>query len=194
MNAQLPRIHTPTDDAIASFGNNYGSPQYGLALTGVLYAGGLIDHNPSLRDDGVMLLESLGFAGAVTTVGKTIIGRARPYTEEGIASFTPLSFNTEHTSLPSGHTTVAFSVSTILAEEIGNTYASIALYGIAGITVYARVYTDEHWVSDTFLGAAIGTTSGILVYHLHHHDGDGSSEASLHITPSLNGVDVALIF
>ena len=176
---------------VFNIGQQYGSPIYGLALGAGLYVGGLVLKQSDIRTTGVMLYECLGFAGLTTTVLKTLIGRSRPYVGEGEYRFHGLQFNTEHTSLPSGHATVAFSVSSILAERIHNVYATIGLYSLATLTVGARVYNDEHWFSDTFLGAAIGTVSGFAVARLHEQKNDG---ISLSIVPSIDRIGICLAF
>ena len=178
-------------DNVFNIGQQYGSPFYGLALGAGLYVGGLALKQSDIRTTGVMLYESLGFAGLTTTILKTLIGRSRPYVGEGEYRFHCLQFNTEHTSLPSGHATVAFSVSSVLAERIHNVYATIGLYSLASLTVGARVYNDEHWFSDTFLGAAIGTVSGLAVAGFHEQKNDG---ISISIVPSIDRIGICLAF
>jgi len=185
------RNQTSQADKIFSIGEQYGSPIYGLALGAGLYAGGLALKQSDIRTTGVMLYESLGFAGLTTTVLKALVGRSRPYVGEGEYRFHGLQFNTEHTSLPSGHVTVAFSVSSVLAERIHNVYATIGLYSLASLTVGARVYNDEHWFSDTFLGAAIGTVSGLAVARFHEQKNDG---LSISIVPSIDRIGICLAF
>ena len=59
-------------------------------------------------------------------------------------------------ALPSGHTSLAFSLITPYAE----TY-SRWLYVIPVSVGIARMYENKHWFSDVILGAAIGYFSGI---------------------------------
>jgi len=160
---------------------HYGEPVYGLGLAGGLYIAGFAAKNSSLRTTGVMIVESMAFAGITTTVLKTVAGRSRPYLEEGQYRFRGMQFNTDHTSLPSGHATVAFSISSVLAERLHNMYASVGLYALAAGVMGARIYNDEHWFSDTFLGAAIGTISGIAVARYHEEDDHAVSVSLLPI-------------
>jgi membrane-associated phospholipid phosphatase len=121
---------------------------------------------------------------------KGIIGRSRPFLGDGPRRFTPFQFHEEATSLPSGHTTAAFAISSVLSERIKNPYATVGLYSLATLTAVARVYEDEHWFSDTVFAAAIGTVLGEAVVNLHE-DNDSSS---LHLFPTQNGVRAELRF
>ena len=97
------------------------------------------------------------YAGAITFLLKGAIGRARPLTEEGIASYHPFTlFSDNYHSLPGGHTTAAFALSTVLSRNAGPTWLKIVAYLPAVLTPISRVYQDEHWASDNILGAAIG--------------------------------------
>ncbi|MBA4320785.1 MAG: hypothetical protein C0412_20535 [Flavobacterium sp.] len=152
--------HTRLLDNIADVGHNYGNAAYAIAFSGAFYLGGKIFRDEYYATTGRMLLESLLYAGITTTVLKSVIGRSRPYTEEGPFRFNVLQVKTETTSFPSGHATVAFAVSSVLAERIDNVYASLFLYSLAASTVFQRMYSDAHWASDTMLGALIGYTIG----------------------------------
>jgi membrane-associated phospholipid phosphatase len=161
------RLHSDFGDDIFGFGREYGREVYGLTLSVGLYGVGLIFDAANVRETGVMLFESIAIAGTITTVLKSLIGRSRPYTEEGAYKFRGFQFKTETTSLPSGHTTVAFAVSSVLAGRINNPFASIGFYSVAALTAVSRVYHDAHWVSDNVLAAAIGTCVGLAVNSLH---------------------------
>lgn len=185
------RNHSQVADRFATFGDHYGRAVYGLSLSGALYGGGLIFNNGDVRMTGIMLFESIAFAGITTTVLKSVIGRSRPADGEGPYMFRAFRFNFEQESLPSGHATVAFSVSSILAARLNNVYATVGLYSLAAVTAAERIYDDEHWLSDVFLGAAIGTISGITVNNMHEKNDRGYS---LRIVPSLGRLRAELIF
>jgi membrane-associated phospholipid phosphatase len=185
------RNHSHLGDAVFGFGREYGREVYGLSASIGLYAGGLIFKDESVRETGVMLFESIAFAGAITSVLKSVIGRSRPYVEEGNAKFRGFQFKTETTSLPSGHTTVAFAVSSVLAGRIKNTFASIGLYSVATLTAVSRVYHDAHWVSDNFLAAAIGTCVGLALVDLHDTE---NRAVSILLMPSGLGMRAEVMF
>lgn len=184
------RSHSTAAGGFADVGREYGREIYGLSLSGGLYAGGLLFGSDHVRTTGRMLFESVAIAGVVNMALKSLIGRSRPQAEEGPFAFRGLETELNHTSLPSGHTTVAFSVSSVLARRIGNAYATIGLYSLAGVTACSRVYHDNHWLSDTFLGAALGTAVGLAVTR----EGDGGSTVGLILAPTPSGLRATYVF
>jgi membrane-associated phospholipid phosphatase len=170
-----------------SAGREYGREIYGLSLAGGLYAGGLVFGHEPTRTTGRMLFESVVLAGLANMTLKSVIGRSRPQTEEGPFRFRGFQTALERTSLPSGHSTVAFAVSSVLARRIDNPYATVGLYGMAALTAVSRIYHDNHWLSDTFLGAAIGTSVGLAV-------AGGGEETSVSIEPSGSGLRLSYRF
>jgi hypothetical protein len=178
--------HNAVKDVATDIGNLYGTGLPGAVVIAGLYSGGLIFDSPKIRLAGLHVAQSLAYAGLLTTGLKIVIGRHRPYLGDGPHVFTPFTGNDAFYSLPSGHTTVAFAISSSLAADIDNPWASVGLYGIAALTAASRIYVDRHWLSDTFLGAMIGTACGYGVVHLHDAPGDG--HASLMVIPSVNGI------
>jgi membrane-associated phospholipid phosphatase len=185
------RNQSTDSDHLFEIGRQYGREVYGLAIAGGCYVGGLASRNSGLRKTGVAVFESIAFAGVTTTVFKALLGRSRPYLEEGSTHFAGPTLNDDRSSLPSGHATVAFALSSALAGRIGNTVATIGLYSLATLTAASRVYHDEHWLTDSFLGAAIGTASGFAA--LRFQD-DAMDEPSLTLFPTTKGIGVALRF
>jgi hypothetical protein len=98
------------------------------------------------------------YAGALSFILKLAIGRSRPYLNEGTTHFTPFAsiFNQDNKSIPSGHSTVAFVLSTVLSRNVKSPVLKVLAYLPAVFTLVSRVYQDQHWASDTFAGAALG--------------------------------------
>jgi membrane-associated phospholipid phosphatase len=174
-----------------NIGRHYGNPDYGLALSGGMYIWGLAGSDRQLKQSGIALFESISFASAITLTIKSLAGRSRPFTGEGNIRFHGFELNDDYLSLPSGDVTVAFSVSSALSEELHNTYASIGLYSLGVMIMAERIYYDQHWVSDTFLGAAIGTSIGLTVTHLHDND---SGAQNISLVPAPSGIGVVWVF
>ncbi|BDQ04290.1 phosphatase PAP2 family protein [Ignavibacterium sp.] len=162
-----------TLDYISEFGRIYGEISYAGIFAGTLYFGGRITKNKDLTVTGRMLIEGLFYAGVTTTLIKFVSGRSRPYKNDGHLDFRFFQTTNDYTSFPSGHSTVAFTTSTILSDRIDNTYATIALYSFALSTVWQRMYSDNHWLSDTIMGALIGYFIGKAVIKF-----DDSSETT----------------
>ena len=189
------RNHSDFNDKIMDAGKAYGNVLSPIIIGGSIYSYGLFLKNENVRTTGRMVIESVVYAGAITTVIKTLFGRSRPFVEDGNHFYKFMQFNNDHTSFPSGHSTIAFAISSVLSNRINNTYASICLYTIAGLTSVSRVYHDDHWASDVFLGSAIGyfvgnfisKNSGILYT-------DKNKKVTLILQPTLSGLNCNLRF
>jgi len=157
------RSHSPLNDNILTAAENYGATGNAFLLSGSIYGTGLLFGSLGIRKTGTMLLESLFWTGVVTTMIKATFGRSRPYMNEGNVQFHGIQFSDKYWSFPSGHSAVAFTLSSVLSNRIHTSAASIGLYSLAGMTALARVYHNEHWFSDVFLSAVIGTSIGTAV-------------------------------
>ena len=181
-------------DDITKAGKYYGEVVPAVSLSAGIYAAGLIFNDRSVSLTGRLLAESLLYAGTINVLLKMIFSRSRPYNNNGNADFGNYNFDNDYYSLPSGHTTVAFTVSTILAERINNIYATIGLYGLAALTAYQRIYSDNHWFSDTILGAAIGVAISRAVVNLNEADPYETNIPELTLFPSNGGFRMGLNF
>lgn len=191
----MKRNHSTFNDRVNSFGESYGLGLNMLVLSAGGYLAGLAFDHAWIRETSLLAGTAILVAGTVSTVVKFTVGRGRPYLNEGHGRFKPLSFsNEDYVSFPSGHTIVAFAFSSVLAERIGNVWASIGLYGMAGATGFARMYSDQHWLSDVVFGAGISiAVSRCLVRWYEGNRGD-SGTTGLSIVPTGNGVAMILVF
>jgi len=76
--------------------------------------------------------------------------------------------NSGSDSFPSGHTSNAFVMATVLHHEFidQNIWLAYSGYLFATTTGVLRVLNNEHWVSDVLVGAGIGILVTDLVYRL----------------------------
>ena len=148
-----------------------------IVFGGSLYAVGLIARKRTVADFGWHTLEALAVSGQVTGLLKGAFGRSRPYVSGGNArdfDFGGGFGSSTRRSFPSGHTSMAFTFASVVAEEASQrwprTHRFVAplAYGLATGVGLARMYNDKHWASDVALGAAIGTLSGKLVVRYAH--------------------------
>lgn len=175
----------------SEIGRLYGELWVGTSLGAGLYAIGLATQNPDVRITGRLALEALAFGGALNITLKALFGRSRPYLEEGAFVFRPVQITDSRMAFPSGHTTVAFALSAVLAERIGNPWIGAGLYALAGLTAVSRLYHTQHWASDVVLGAAIGAGAGLLVTHLERERMKAISEGSqVLVYPTFTGIGV----
>ncbi|MDH7516143.1 MAG: phosphatase PAP2 family protein [Bacteroidota bacterium] len=144
-------------------GEAYGSVWTGAGIGCALYGTGLVTGDRLLRETGREALTALLYTGILTSVLKSLTGRSRPARGEGARMFRPFRFDAGHTAFPSGHSAVAFTVTSVLARRIGHPFVTTALYALALFTAVQRVGSDSHWTSDTFAGAFLGWAVGSLV-------------------------------
>ena len=149
-------------DLFEPFGNGtYSFP----ALVG-LYLYGRFGENEKMERTALLAAESFLVTGLFTTVLKVSIGRHRP--SKGNNSSTYDGPNTSNKSFPSGHTSTAFAIATVVANE----YEEVPLvapisYGIATLTGLSRINDNQHWASDVFFGAALGYFTSKTILRLH---------------------------
>jgi hypothetical protein len=133
----------------------YHSELMAASIVG-LYVYGLIDKNSEVRNLGLRLAEATVYGSLINMSIKFTGGRSRPFTTESPFDFDPFKTNFEQTSFPSGHSTLAFAYSAVMAKEYQNFFWKFGWYSLAVLTAYARVYNNKHWFSDIIFGAAIG--------------------------------------
>jgi membrane-associated phospholipid phosphatase len=186
--------HTPFLDKVMPIGNYYGSWWFGPSLGTTIYLGGLAFDNPEVRLTGRAVIEAWSFSTAITTVLKVALGRSRPYTNRGNLDYRWFEFEEPSWSMPSGHTTGAFAISSALSVRIDRPWATAGLYSLALVTVMNRIYDDKHWLSDTIIGASIGTAVGITVGKLVNEEAKRASEKSPIVPAPLKVWEVKIAF
>jgi membrane-associated phospholipid phosphatase len=182
------RRHTPNNNGFMLSVERFGA-EYAALTVGGFYLAGAMGNTTSaaVAQDG--LTASLIASGIVTPTIKLVIGRARPRENVGIAKFHPFSLAySSNSSFPSGHTTEAFALASVIATHYEETWVSCASYSIAGLVGIARSYHDAHFASDVLVGALIGTLIGKGV--VAHNEPSRSRKVLLlpEITPDMTGV------
>lgn len=120
--------------------------QGGTALA--TYAVGLATHHEPTAHLGSDLIRGQFLNAIVTRGTKLIAQRARP--SGGKDSF------------PSGHTSASFLTAAVLDGHFGTRVGAPA-YAVASFVAWTRVRDDDHWLTDTIIGATIGTIIGRTV-------------------------------
>jgi len=150
-------------DRLFGIDNYYGEKWYMLGGMSVLYFGGLFSGNQNIRKAGLQTAEAYFYTGVLGIVVKELFGRARPYTDEGRYSFKPFRLEESHRSFFSGHSSTVFAVSTVMAGQLDNLFWKMGWYTAAVLVAGARMYHDQHWLSDVTGGALIGFGIGHFV-------------------------------
>ena len=128
-----------------------------------LYATGLISKDSKMKGTALLAGEAVADSEILAFVLKDAFKRVRPASIAPTANFSDSWFESRGSllssngSMPSGHTIAAFSVATIVARRYGNhRWVPYASYGIAALVGFSRVTLSAHFVSDVFVGAALG--------------------------------------
>ncbi len=191
---EMQSLRGTDGDHIAEVGNAFGENMTGLLVTGLLYTPGLVLNEPKLRLMGRHIGQTLIYSAAIGSLMKHTLGRHRPFLEAGPYEFSgPWQTDDAFLSLPSGHTTVAFSIASSLAADIDNPWATVGLYGAATLTALSRMYIDRHWSSDVFLAAAISTAVGYGTANLHREMDEGET-SHLFLSPTPTGFSLTYAF
>lgn len=171
------------------FSNDFSDAgAYGaVGVAGATYILGKVTHNETARETGVLSLEAIADAGVVTEVLKLATNRERPYMGTGTGRFWPDGTNiyTADGSFPSGHATVIWAFSRVVADETpGHRWLHLGLYAIATGVSVARVTSRNHFPSDVVVGTAIGYLTGGYVYRQHSNSYDnGLSQTAFTVSP-----------
>jgi len=133
-----------------------------------------------MQNIGIISLESVVGAAALSITAKHLVGRARPTEEAGQWG---KATDRSNASFPSNHAAVAFAAVTPLAEE----YDAPWLYGVAAIGSLGRTAGRQHWVSDVVTGSVLGMAVGGWLWQAQRND----SRSNFAITPGAKSVSVA---
>lgn len=158
-----------------------------FVATGVAGLIALSSQNIETSDTGYSAGEA-AVSGYILSLGiKTVVGRSRPFTNQGNSSFHFLhgSASSGTDSFPSAHNIVTWAAITPFAKE----YNAPWLYAVAGITNASRVLGRNHWFSDTVAGAFMGYTLGDLFYTSQK---ERENAPEIYITPT--GVNMDMKF
>jgi hypothetical protein len=188
-----------TGDEIAEFSRqvktsrivSQGGSVYGVgSVAGAFYLFGRLRKNDRAKETGLLSAQALVDSVIAASALKGISQRARP-----MAGVERSEFFDGGNSFPSGHSTQAWAVATVIANEYhDNRVVQIAAYGVASAVSVSRFTGNKHYLSDVVAGSALGYVIGKYVYTTHHRksidsdDEDGPVSQSWRPTihPELN--------
>lgn len=164
--------------SVARAWNNVGKATP-VVLAG-LAAGEVAFGDARMQNIGIISLESIAGAAALSIATKHVVGRARPSEEQGQWSKTS---DRSNASFPSNHATVAFAAVTPFAQE----YDAPWLYGVAAAGSLGRTAGRQHWVSDIVAGGVLGMAIGGWLWQAQRND----AHSSFALTPGAKSMGVA---
>jgi len=140
------------------------------------YFYGRARHNDRARETGILSAEALIDAGLVTEALKLVSNRPRPLADGGRGDFLDGG-----SSFPSGHSTTAWTLATVVAMEYHDRpLVKWGAYGLATAVSISRYSGRNHFLSDVLVGSALGYGIGRFVYKTHH---DRSLDGNSNVTP-----------
>jgi hypothetical protein len=155
-----------TTDDLSNIFEPFGNGAITIPALAGFYIFGHFDENDKAKRTALIATESFLITGLYTTILKVTFGRHRPSTGDSSTTFD--GFTTNHNSFPSGHTSTAFAIATVFANEYEEIpYIKPISYGLATLTGLSRMNDEKHWASDVFLGAALGYFTSKTLLHLH---------------------------
>ena len=135
-----------------------------IAVPVSLYAVGHFRKDSKMQHTALLAGEAVADAEILSTFLKDATNRVRP---SGVPSggnlsdswFENVGSRLRGGSFPSGHTITAFAVATVIARRYGNhRWVPYVSYGMAALVGLSRVTLSAHYLSDVFVGGALGYT------------------------------------
>ena len=161
---------SPDTNHLAEFGDYFGNGKYMVPGLFGFYAVGAVIDSPKIKRTALLGIESFIITGVLTQVGKLSFHRHRPRTGDPKDTFDGPSFELDNDNLamPSGHTSTAFAIATVIATEYSDSkIIPVLSYSLAAIDAWSRMHYNAHWASDVFMGAALGYFVSKTIVKLH---------------------------
>ena len=184
---------------IAGIGKEYGRSNDRVfylfgGITTSLYAGGIMLKNKKLLHTTGLISESFLFSLLISGSTKLILGRSRPYMNKGSKDFNFFSFsdNKDFRSMPSVHTSSAFSMITVITKQYDYWWVKVPSYGFLTGVIFQRIHDHKHWASDVIIGGLIGYSVANIL--LEKYDRKNTASLSLHPFISTNRFGVYFYF
>jgi membrane-associated phospholipid phosphatase len=144
---------------LSYFGNGY----YTMPLMAGMFLYGLSTKKELPFQTALMGVKSFVISTVLTRAIKYSFNRSRPNENQG-SQFWGGPFNPFSLSFPSGHTTGAFAVASVLARNYtDHKWVPITSYALAAGVGLSRIWTKNHWASDVVFGALIGWSVGTIL-------------------------------
>jgi len=153
---------TPSESISKYVVEPWGSGLYSVPLLAAIYISGIKNnHHKNIALTG---LKAYLLSGGAAILVKHLSHRLRPgenvppdpYLWEG-----PFPFTTDHTAFPSGHTTTAFAIASVLTQGYSDKmWVGLTSYSLAALVGISRIHDGKHWPTDVIAGAALGTFIG----------------------------------
>jgi len=181
-------------DNVSRFVSPLGSGAFFAVFIPSLYASGEIFHERSLRKTALLSLESWLTSGVIVYGLKWMTGRARPSTTEEAYFFHPFSARSGYHSFPSGHSSSAFAVATVIAEQSEEFVVDFIAYSLSTLAALSRIHDKKHWASDVFIGSVIGYCVGKKISALNRDNSSDRIQLTFLCSHGRRGLTLTIFF
>ena len=174
-----------------------GGP-YSFYLLGACGLYGVLGHDKRAQVTTLLATQAMITSGILTRVGKLLTSRERPSASYNISHepggewygmINYINYDASNTkkpgssydAFPSGHTATIFSIATVFAKMYSDKPAiPIIAYSTATLVGLSRLTEHAHWMSDVFVGAALGYLCGNQVVNNYRKTYSLSAPAHKH--------------
>ncbi len=145
----------------------------------------------------LLITEATSLAMLTNVIVKYAVGRSRPYVWQGNPDLYPASVSDANVSFFGGHTTFVFAVvvsgSTLffMQDMPGAPWVLGVGLAAASFTAYLRMAAAKHYLSDTLVGAGVGSLIGWAVPYLFHRPGKKGPPQAGDLLPAPGGIAIA---
>jgi membrane-associated phospholipid phosphatase len=164
--------------ASATAFNWWGGPGV-IWVAALLWLGARAARRRWLSELGLRCAEAIAVSSAISGIIKGLVGRSRPFVTPGEPwhwQFARGWTDARYFSMPSGHTTAAFAFAAAASVTLARGAATqravmvTATFLSALLVAFARMYSNQHWLSDEVVGALLGMCTGFVIarWHVHH--------------------------
>ena len=155
---------------------------------GLAAAGGLFGGSRGRRAAGHGVF-ALAFTSAIVNGPlKLAVGRRRPTPRRRLRHMPRTS------SFPSGHAASAFAVASVIDDQSERFSVDFLAYSLATLAAMSRVHDNEHWMSDVFIGSALGYFIGKKISALNRPLSSDNVKLSFQFSTGLQAFTVRISF
>jgi len=187
---EIQERRSPATNRLSKWTTNLGATD-AFVISGGLVAGGLLFKDSNVTSMGREALEASVFTGLLSSVAKRAFGRKRPIEANDETAF---EFGSSNQSFPSGHTTEAFTLASVIAARSSGWIVPSLAYTAACLVAYDRLNDRAHFPSDIVAGAALGISVGRFVVHRHQPREPAAHNVEVQVVPIRNGASLLARF
>jgi membrane-associated phospholipid phosphatase len=163
-----------------------GGPLYSTVFVAGMFTAGRFTNSRRFRAMTYDMLDAAVVNFTYTEILKLAVGRERPNGQD-------------NKSFPSGHTSNAFAMASVVQQHYG-WKIGVPAYALAGLMGASRIHQDKHWLSDVVAGAGLGLIVGRTVARVNGRSLErvASRGATLSVVPIVarhaRGMQMSVIF